>query len=821
MKIFIAIFVTILFLLHTVQAQDNGLNVERLITDYRGCSSNGKSILCYGDYGIITHTDDFGATWKQTNIGDKQHIKKILTKDNQYFGATGSSLINSTNNGYNWTVKQLDLEYDITDATLAGNDVYLLSKSGIYAINIIEQNNFKKVFDLDTNNRYSQVEADDVNLWIIYNDRYILHYDIISGKADTTDLFKIINLPKDLQANSKLSNMKIEGDNLYVGLNHGGTSSYKILQSNDKEKTWNIISPSIAKGGCYQIINNKVYVLRDTRFSLPNERSLLKTEYITIDSSHFSLDSTYETIINPNDSIEYRLLALSDIYDSQYKSILRINSDTMIGVGKNKLIAMTYNGGKNWKFISYYYYSSMSPSDIIYINKDTAYTLNMSSFYRTYNGGTTWLPQKYTIPYLKPYSTIRNYFFDDIGNGCVNYFSTPYSTPNVFISHDYGDTYSLRRDAYFQDDSNRISLNKNGIPVDDKILFFVKMYNQPKTFMAVYDKNYTLLDTLELKAQQILSTSILPDKSIICLGLNETGRNIADSNGNAPNYSYSYFLLRSSDKGKTWDSISLNIHQTLRYIEAFGAYYYFNTVLGFSFVEDDYLILPAYNVLYRYNYKNNKLDSLLFNAIPKMSFRLQGKTYIISYNNVFYSTANLHDKAPIWDSVKAEDLFDGWESYSSTTRVDNSSSIFAAWIIDDTTSMLAIGRFKQPVLIYPEFNMNIVKLTVKNTPSGIEHGLVEETPVWTWRNEPYPNPGHDIVRCNILWNPNYDIDNAVISVSDISGIILSNAVQTVKIVRQERYSGFVEWNCSNVAKGLYFITIVHHGETMNIPVIVR
>ena len=36
--------------------------------------------MCYGNYGIITYTQDMGTSWKQLNIGDKYNIVKIIEK---------------------------------------------------------------------------------------------------------------------------------------------------------------------------------------------------------------------------------------------------------------------------------------------------------------------------------------------------------------------------------------------------------------------------------------------------------------------------------------------------------------------------------------------------------------------------------------------------------------------------------------------------------------------------------------------------------------------------------------------------------------------
>jgi hypothetical protein len=74
------IYIVFLFIVAEIAlADDFGFTPERMITDFHGVVYNGKNVLAYGDYGIITFSKDRGITWQQLNIGDKYNIKKIRT----------------------------------------------------------------------------------------------------------------------------------------------------------------------------------------------------------------------------------------------------------------------------------------------------------------------------------------------------------------------------------------------------------------------------------------------------------------------------------------------------------------------------------------------------------------------------------------------------------------------------------------------------------------------------------------------------------------------------------------------------------------------
>lgn len=98
---------TFLTSLLSLFSQDLPFKTERMITDYNGVTTNGKSILCYGDYGIITYTLNNGTTFQQVNIGDKYSIKSIKTIGSDFVGVTESSLLKSTTNGITWENKKI------------------------------------------------------------------------------------------------------------------------------------------------------------------------------------------------------------------------------------------------------------------------------------------------------------------------------------------------------------------------------------------------------------------------------------------------------------------------------------------------------------------------------------------------------------------------------------------------------------------------------------------------------------------------------------------------------------------------------------------
>ena len=113
--------------------------IERMITDFNGVVSIGNNVLCYGNYGIITYSNNKGINWKQLNIGDKYEIKKILNYNNNLYGSTNLGLIKSKDSGLNWEKKDIANLNSMNRFTISSDKIYLQSmgKIQIFDTNLV------------------------------------------------------------------------------------------------------------------------------------------------------------------------------------------------------------------------------------------------------------------------------------------------------------------------------------------------------------------------------------------------------------------------------------------------------------------------------------------------------------------------------------------------------------------------------------------------------------------------------------------------------------------------------------------------------------
>ncbi|MBS1538545.1 MAG: hypothetical protein JST20_12445 [Bacteroidetes bacterium] len=842
----LVIIIFFLTFLCTLSSKELPFKAERMITDFRGVVSNGKNIICYGDYGIMTYTLNFGQTWNQLNIGDRYSIKKINNIGNDFIGATEHSLIKSTTNGLTWVNKEIfDSSATVIDMAIVNNTVFLLTNNGVFLADSALNLNSQPLLELDINAEYTELETDGKDMYIIYNKKNLIHYSMDTKQLDTTNL---INVTSPSCGNcTNITNLKLSGNTVYVMVNSkvDKDNYLKIVKSDNKGKNWENLTNHLFLNGYYIIDNNTISVIKPKPLYY-NNSVLFGPEYIKIDTSHFVIDTSDYSVINVKDGID-RAIYYNSSFTSPtvFNEIINVNTDTLIAVGTNKMIVMSNNGGRTWEMKSFFSSFSEGIDFTSFPTKEIGYVLNRLSFYKTKDGGVTWLPQKYKeYPQFSGLAP-SSFYFNSIGQGYIKIVTKNVADTNILVTNDNGETYNLQYNdssSHFKFDNNYPNGMKfrNGKGLGDIILYVLARSEKDSNGVLSnnytvlrYDNNFRLIDTVRLNCNVLISTVVTKDSSIICLALNSKGSNKTDSSGKPNDYSYSYFLLKSVDKGKTWDSLKVNvpIYQTLTKSADNINHYYLNSVFSNCVAQsNNYILYPTYsqsytnqgyNLIYRYDYVNNIFDSVKIptqlNSYPNTIFDFNSKVVATSnFNNFFYSK-NIGGNNPIWDSVKGEDIFTNWDGYNPLFLGNDQDAVLSSHIFNDTSGFLIIGTSRNGIG-GKEFKMNIVKLSENTGINSVENPRIDEERVFLWNYEPYPLPGKNIINSKIFWNRYYNIENATINVYGVYGTNTNS--KNIKINKIQDYMGILEWDCSDVPSGIYIINISLEGESRSFPVMV-
>jgi len=118
---------------------------------------------------------------------------------------------------------------------------------------------------------------------------------------------------------------------------------------------------------------------------------------------------------------------------------------------------------------------------------------------------------------------------------------------------------------------------------------------------------------------------------------------------------------------------------------------------------------------------------------------------------------------------------------------------------------------------------NYYKITLKKQePSIVKEPTVEKRYYTThfWASEPYPQPAKVRVKARVAWDGCFDLREAIDGVYDTMGRKVEGK-ERIRVEARSTTSGELEWECSGVPGGIYFILIRWSGGSETVPVVVE
>jgi hypothetical protein len=825
MKNYIIISFVLLFLISINSfSEEVSFEPERMITDFNGVVSNGNSTLCYGDYGIITITQNSGKTWQQVNIGDKYNILKIRTFGNNFVGVTGNSYIKSIDNGLNWS------NYDgiinnikIRSFAINNNFIFILHEEGI----LITDHDFNiqsiKAIALDTALHINEIETAGENLFITAKDKMIIRYNYITLKLDTINLNDFSLCDNCLE----VSGLQIHENSIYCilpdyGKEYGNST---LVKSTDFGVSWVNVG-YINKTLCYSIFNNDIYYISKSAYK-SNDASNPTTipKYFKIDNAGKSVQISDSTNDIKRSITFYQYSTEKDNFI--LTELIRINTDTLIAVGKNKLIAVSYNNGVNWEIKSYF--DCSITESFVYnpevVNKNLIYVMNGDKIYKTLNGGITWLPQKYSPEFTGKLGNPIYYNFNDKGSGFLQYYFDEHNPATKLVTSNFGETFSFTN----ENNPPYITLSPKGIKLNEELIYKYisvdKINNEISNYYSVikiYDSNYQLQETKRLDSISIIDIKEADNSNLFTLGLSKTGFTKTDTSSFFKNRKY--ILMQSIDNGRNWTTLPVDVpfKEEILKIPGYGDLNY--GIITSIYYWQPYLIMPVsfqnMKTIYIYNTETTKFDSLqlpsLISPSPEKFFNYKGELYVISAENILYHTKSLSTKPVDWDSISINTYFKNWNSYIPNSKTNNKDIIISNWTDDNQIYLFSGKSYRGDFDV--AFKINMIKMIKENATSVEDNERTETESVYLSNTKPYPIPATIKISSTIYWNSQYDIRNATIEIFDIYGAKVES--NNFEINELNSYSANLIWICSGQNAGIYFIHLSLKGETLSIPVIV-
>ncbi len=746
-------------------SQDFPLNYERLSVDFNGVTYNGKSIICYGTGGIVLRSTDFGESWEQKQLAhDVYTVMKIVHLDNSYYGILDSNyFVYSENDGLNWSKIKIDDGLDFIDICSDSDGIYLLTENEILLIdfnfNIIKRvslsNPDKSQRFVNTNE--SLLLCDSKNILSIFNKKDL-------SFSQTVDLKEYLS---DGDSSAYLKFIK-SANNLYL------KTGKEIIKSSDNGISWTKI---LSDTSIFTVNQEKIFLL-SSAINKSKNISTLKFQAYENYSLRIIYDDTAKSYVSRQFYTEFEFL----------------NKDTIIAVGKDKLINISYDGGSRWELNSNLRIAGITSSK--WLNENIGFfCTDKYQIFRTSNSGTTWLPQKYNyknrgeLTFAGP----EAWYLDEDGTQLIYSAVSVKKKDNILFSKDFGKSFEAKFDgvAYGYIPDNMflpLILKKDSTYLLVECIKDIGPHRL--TLLVEYDKNINpinkwLIDSVSI----IFATKSENENKFIGIGIEQEHQ-----------YGDSMQLLSSVDGGKTWnEDYKFSINRS--FINTIGLV---DDMIFFSTYDDDTANPKKY--ITRVDFLDYKKKQL-YPFIMKDTFfiydicPLENSLIATSYQGKIFSNPDYKADFYTWISHEIAPLYD--------INIDFSNNKVAY----GPGGYVVFGPFG-----FNQLLNNYYKITKKKTES-VEETETEIPPVYFFTMKPYPLPADDKVSCHIFTTMDFNPSEPDVFVYDLFGKKVS-LPGDISMCRFSNWEWDLVWDCSRNAEGIYFIVLKEGNISRPIRVVV-
>ncbi|MFN3305963.1 MAG: hypothetical protein ACK42Z_02115 [Candidatus Kapaibacteriota bacterium] len=760
-------------------------NLEKklILYNYVGVASNGSSILVWGNTGEVLRSIDGGKNWERTVISNdwNYYIVGIETIGKKYIGVLNQNYgILSTDDGESWKLINIGEDELIYKIFRYRNNLYYMTKNKFKAFD--ENFNLVKEFNYTIDTNYYEFVV--TNNTIVYpNSNGEIKLINIENSQETTLDLKSANLCDTCFLPTNF----LADENDFYFLHDKNYFRYRFLT-----ESFSLFARTMkATRTAFTLWNGTLYQIVGIYLS-------------GLDSLYFYRLSLNREKVNTS-SFDRRVIG------SEFTSLKFITDSLIIGVGKNKLVCLSTNGGKTWSVISFVN-MMVNPGNLFVFD-----TLNLRvvdyyhNFYYTTNGGITWLPTRWfpkkVLGVYNPYLAKKFYYFFDPLNGISVYSKSLTPDSNIIYTTDGGETINLGYNSSF----NYLEDIYFTLPNGDKLLVFTNnaMVSYGIWFIVwEVDKNFNFSKKDYSPYRQIYYP-VVSNNQIIAPSISQPpGKTFGDP---------LYWIIKSSDWGLTWDSILVNTFDSSYLPQSYG-----NPISdgawsldGNVYVTFDYYYRKdssspptPFTLLYHFDPLTNELsllDSIGSGFRPIAMFKLQNKYYLLKNRFAF--------PRPIFK-------LNVFNEPKTVREVDLSSErIFPTGFVRSTVDPnLVVANIWDTL----RFGSGFVYLMKDNSYSSVEDAQLDVRYYTThfYATQPYPLPARSVVKSKIYTDGSFNLWEAIDGVYDVMGNKLEGK-ERISIQELGKASALLTWECSGVPTGVYFIVVRHNFRAELIPVVVE
>jgi len=385
-------------------------------------------------------------------------------------------------------------------------------------------------------------------------------------------------------------------------------------------------------------------------------------------------------------------------------------------------------------------------------------------------------------------------------------------------------------------------------------------YKPPKILIVdLYNNIYHSFDN----GQTFIKDSTLQNylKPSIHIFLDIVSDTLMFINGLSKSSNRRQLVFRSKNGGLSWDPIEL----PAKLYEEYGDTTYFNFIRALD--ENTFIVFgPSKKSSVGYNSKlimNNgkswkELSNIWFNNYEREALYVYFQdnfVFALCFDGLFYHIIGDSTLMPpilygkiyripkdftiSWSPVEGATKYhlqiveqEGFDFFMFPERPINPNydSVLFAEVITDSTSYTPQNTKNWKIYSCRIRSMNDSLISEWNSkdyltepePSVVREPAVEKRYYTThfWASEPYPQPAKVRVRARVAWDGSFDLREAIDGVYDSMGRKVEGR-ERIRLDTRSRTSGELEWECSGVPSGIYFILIRWQGGSDTVPVVVE
>jgi len=749
--------------LYAQDAYFKGMKIQLSNPDWNGSIFFKKAIYVYGEGGMILKSTDKGQNWSQFCINDSMNITKMVSNDNEIYGISQNQFIfKYSSDGDNWTTKDYGSSFKLNGLGIANGKIYCMSENKIYSVNSNLELN--KEFEYTTDTAYYEMATTGNYIFYAAGKGKIGIINLANNQQETIDLAE-----KGFCTNCRVPFLFIAGTNKFYFFVRTDFFEFDANSKNIKK----IKNPMKIADAAIATHNDKIYNI-----------------YSFEDNFINNLDSLYFYEYDRNGDVWNRISNYNNeyyIFGLKFTSMNFIDNNTILAVGKDKLIFMSYDGGKTWSLK----------------NSLTKYTSNIKIFPSGVNiaasgfrfsistdKGVTWLPQK---QYLRQYTSKESSYFKN---------SQPY-----IISEDFAFTISP---SYHTKDTN-ITIFRNKLQnvylqnyytgqLDDWYLNVVNIFGNLFIFEnsnvqvskddsvrrdIMLAERIDIGDTLSFKPMTFrVNTSFIGGGTYG----NKFYTMVKD---NSDSFHIKYAILSAEDSNGV---IRPKYMKFESYLDIPPIDAHFNMPAK-PFMLNQMMIMPFKDsknfYLYGYDVIKKTTETLYTDTATNILTAFNG----FNYNNNFYINYYYVVKNKLYAGLlKNSDFANNPKEWTKDTN-----RFVMTEILYDSDSLKVVSGYDN--LVNPS---KLKILYLRPTINSVTEQVEKKSYIYI--TDPIPNPTKTETKFLVYYPKSEDLSNLEISVHNILGRKVADG-SSFKINSINGYTFEIVWSIEQIHEGIYFVYV--------------